>query len=234
MAGKETERTQLRGKTILSDKARSDMKKYTVEWHYNGFDYVFYTLDSLFSYKQVDVGTQQMIKHISLQSNSKVLDLGCGYGVVGIWAAHTIGAKNVVMSDVNATALEVAAENVTANNLNEIRMIHSDGFDNIHDVDFTLILSNPPYHTDFSVAKAFIEGSYKHLQMDGWLVMVTKRFDWYKNKIHSVFGGVRWIENSGYYVFMAQKRMVQKNVKNKKGMSKKLRKKYQNRLKKTP
>ena len=209
------------------------MEKFTVEWHCNGFDYEFHTLDSLFSYKQVDIGTQQMIEHIDLKPDSKVLDLGCGYGAVGIWAAHTIGTQNVVMSDVNVAALEVAAENVTVNNLEKIRIVHSDGFNNIHDVDFTLIMSNPPYHTDFSVAKSFIEGSYKHLQMGGWLVMVTKRFDWYKNKIHSVFGGVKWIESSGYYVFFAQKRFVQKSGRNKKGMSKKLRKKYQKDLIKT-
>lgn len=203
------------------------MEKFTVKWHYNDFDYEFHTLDSLFSYKQVDIGTQQMIKHIELQPDSKVLDLGCGYGVVGIWAAHTIGSKNVVMSDVNVAALEMAAENVTINNLEKIRIVQSNGFDNIFDVDFTIIMSHPPYHTDFSVAKSFIEGSYKHLQMDGWLVMVTKRFEWYKNKIHSVFGGVKWIESSGYYVFMAQKRFVKKNGRNKKGMSKKLQRKYQ-------
>lgn len=210
------------------------MEKYTVEWHYNGFDYVFHTLDTLFSYKQIDIGTQQMIAHIDLQFNDKVLDLGCGYGVVGIWAAHTIGAKNVVMSDVNVTALEMTAENVAINNLAQIRIVHSDGFNNIPDVDFTLIMSNPPYHTNFSVAKAFIEGSYRHLQMGGWLVMVTKRFDWYKNKMHAVFGGVRWIENRGYYVFMSQKRGMSKKISSKKQMSKKLKRKYQNILKQTP
>lgn len=85
------------------------MEKYTVEWHYDGFIYVFHTSDSLFSYRQVDLGTQQMIEQIDLQPDSKVLDLGCGYGVVGIWAAHTIGAKKVVMSDVNIAALKMAA-----------------------------------------------------------------------------------------------------------------------------
>ena len=198
------------------------MEKYTVEWHYEGFDYVFHTLDTLFSYKQVDLGTRQMIEHIDLQPGSKVLDLGCGYGVVGIWAAHTIGPEKVVMSDVNIAALEMAAEHVKANNLDEIQIIYSNGFDHIHDVDFTLIMSNPPYHTDFSVAKAFIEGSYKHLQIGGWLVMVTKRFDWYKNKIHSVFGGVKWIESSGYYVFMAEKRVMKRDGRSKRSMSRKL------------
>lgn len=201
------------------------MEKHTIEWHYNGYDYVFHTLDSLFSYKQVDLGTRQMIEHIELQSDSKVLDLGCGYGVVGIWATQMIGNQKVVMSDVNVHALKMAAENVKANNLNEIRIIHSNGFDSIQDIDFTLILSNPPYHTDFSVAKGFIEGSYKHLQKGGWLVMVTKRFDWYKNKIQSVFGGVKWIESKGYYVFMAEKRITKfRDVK--KDMSRKLKRKY--------
>ena len=104
------------------------MEKFTVKWHYHGFDYEFHTLDSLFSYKQVDIGTQQMIEHIELQSDSKVLDLGCGYG-------------------------------------------------------------NPPYHTNFSVAKSFIEGSYKHLQMGGWLVMVTKRFGTKTKYITTPFSG---------------------------------------------
>ncbi len=145
------------------------MEKYTIEWHYDGFTYVFHTLASLFSYRQVDLGTRQMIEQTDLRPDCKVLDLGCGYGVVGIWAAHTIGAEKVVMSDVNIAALKIAAENVKANNLDKIQLIHSNGFDHIHDVDFSLIMSNPPYHTDFAVAKEFIEGSYKHLQLGGSL-----------------------------------------------------------------
>lgn len=202
------------------------MEKYTVKWHYDGFNYVFHTLASLFSYRQVDLGTRQMIEQIDLQPDNKVLDLGCGYGVVGIWAAHMIGAEKVVMSDANIAALNMAAENIKANNLDEIQLIHSNGFDHIHDVDFNLILSNPPYHTDFAVAKEFIEGSYQHLQSGGSLVMVTKRFKWYKNKIQSVFGGVKWVECNGYYVFKAEKRVVQKSKQPKRNMSKKLQRKY--------
>lgn len=83
------------------------MEKHTIKWHYNSFHYVFHTLDTLFSYKQIDLGTQRMIESIDLKPGSKVLDLGCGYGVVGIWAAHMIGSENVVMSDVNVTALKM-------------------------------------------------------------------------------------------------------------------------------
>lgn len=204
------------------------MEKYTIEWHYDGFDFIFNTLDTLFSYKQIDVGTIQMIESVKLQPDSKVLDLACGYGVVGIWAAHTIGSERVVMSDINVDALKMAEENVKANNLRHIQIVHSNGFENIHDTDFALVMSNPPYHTDFSVAKDFIEGSHRHLQKGGCLVMVTKRFEWYKNKIKSVFGGVRWTESNGYFVFRAEKRDFKKVDKIKRGMSKKLQRKYKN------
>ena len=87
------------------------MEKHIIKWEYEGVEYIFHTLDSLFSYKQVDKGTIQMIEHIEMMQNNKVLDLGCGYGVVGIWAAKMIGAENVVMADVNMDALEMARKN---------------------------------------------------------------------------------------------------------------------------
>ena len=202
------------------------MEKHTVTWEYKGARYVFHTLDTLFAYKYIDIGTIRMLEYTEFRSDDKVLDLGCGYGVVGIVAARTIGTENIVMSDVNTDALEMAVENVNANSLDGIRIVCSNGFENIRDTDFTLVMSNPPYHTDFSVAKAFIEGSYKHLKVGGRLVMVTKRFDWYKNKIQAVFGGVKWIESCGYYVFLAEKQMIKKEHKKKRSLSKKLMRKY--------
>jgi len=72
--------------------------------------------------------------------------------------------------------------------------------------DFTLILSNPPYHEDFSVAKAFIEKGFNRLAMNGRLFMVTKREVWYRNKLTAIFGGVRVFRIEDYFVFMAEKR----------------------------
>lgn len=203
------------------------MEKHEVKWQYQDIDYTFHTVDSLFSYRQIDRGTIQMIERTEVHPNSKVLDLGCGYGVVGIWVARKIGAEHVVMSDVNIVALEMTTENIKLNNLTEIKTIHSNGFENVEESNFDLIMSNPPYHTDFSVAKQFIEGSYKHLRMGGRLVMVTKRFAWYKNKIESVFGGVKWENSDGYYIFTAQKRDIKKRILPKRKMSKKLTRKYE-------
>lgn len=189
------------------------------------------TLDTgeyYFSPGSIDKGTMFMLSKVQVTEKDKVLDLGCGYGVVGVYVAKQIGGDHVVMSDVSEEALELTSGNLERNGLEKVRAVKSDGLKDIPDNDFTLILSNPPYHTDFSVAKGFIEDGYKKLVPNGKLVMVTKRLTWYKNKLTSVFGGVKVFEQDGYYVFVAEKRIGQrkKETKSKQVLSKKLQRKY--------
>ncbi len=192
-------------------------------------DMVFETAPSIFSPNSIDQGTLAMLSVIDFLPSDKVLDLGCGYGVVGILAGQLIGEQNVIMCDVSEQAIESAAMNLRLNNVPEISIRLSDGYKNIAETDFTLILSNPPYHADFSVPKHFIEVGFKKLVLGGKLVMVTKRLDWYKNKLTSVFGGVKIHEINGYYVFVAEKRISAQNEKEKttNSLSKKLQRKQQ-------
>ena len=166
----------------------------------------FQTDAGLFSPGAVDAGTLAMLSRVDFEENDKVLDLGCGYGVVGILAARLIGRENVVLCDSSKNAVEYSGINARLNQVPGLDVRLSDGLENIPECDFTLILSNPPYHADFSVAKHFIEAGFRHLAVAGRLVMVTKRLEWYRNKITSVFGGVRVEEIDGYYVFVAEKR----------------------------
>jgi 16S rRNA (guanine1207-N2)-methyltransferase len=171
----------------------------------NNITLTFETSKELFSPKAVDLGTEFMLSKIEFAAEDKVLDLGCGYGVVGILAAKLIGPERVVMVDINADAVKMAKENAAANQVAAVTVMESDGLNQVADYGFTLILSNPPYHVDFSVPKHFIEKGFNHLKIGGKMFMVTKRKDWYKNKLISVFGGVKIWEENGYYVFMAQK-----------------------------
>ncbi len=117
----------------------------------------FETTPTLFSPNSIDNGTLAMLSIIDFSKETKVLDLGCGYGVVGILVAKLIGKEKVIMCDVSQTAVEFARANAVRNQVSEIDIRLSDGFENIPEEDVTMILSNPPYHTDFSVAKHFIE-----------------------------------------------------------------------------
>lgn len=187
------------------------------------------TNEEVFSPGSVDRGTKAMLSFVTFTKEDKVLDLGCGCGVVGILAAKQIGAERVVMCDISENAVQLSRQNAKANGVEEVIIRQSDGLKEIQEKDFTLILSNPPYHTDFAVAKGFIEDGFKRLVVGGKMVMVTKRLDWYRNKLNSVFGGVTVKEQDGYYVFLAEKRgnrTPKKEKKNEQIMSKKLQRKY--------
>lgn len=168
----------------------------------------FITNNQLFSPKNIDIGTLSMIDEIDFEKESKVLDLGCGYGFVGILAAKIIGEDKVIMCDIDSEAVEASKNNAILNDVSNINIIQSDGLKNIIDNDFSIILSNPPYHADFSVAKHFIESGFYKLVLNGRFIMVTKRLDWYKNKLSSIFGGVKVIEKNGYYIFISEKRNI--------------------------
>ncbi|MCL2406301.1 MAG: methyltransferase [Defluviitaleaceae bacterium] len=167
---------------------------------------MFDTTDSPFSPRGVDRGTLAMLSAVDISSAGKLLDLGCAYGVVGIYAAKFIGEENVVMSDIDHKSIVLSNKNAELNNVSGIKIVQSDGFRNLEDTGFTHILSNPPYHADFSIAKHFIEKGFNRLAIGGFMVMVTKRRDWYKNKLVSIFGGVMIQEIDGYFVFVAEKR----------------------------
>lgn len=181
-------------------------EKHLIEATVKDTEMKFYTLDKVFSPKGIDKGTLAMLSVVDFQESDKVLDLGCGYGIVGILAAKLIGAKNVVMTDKDSMAVEISMENAVLNRVEDIKIIRSDGFKDLNEKDFTLILSNPPYHTDFSVAREFIEKGFNRLNVGGKMYMVTKRKDWYKNKLTAIFGGVRVWESDGYFVFMSLKK----------------------------
>lgn len=187
----------------------------------------FESNENVFSPSAIDIGTLSMLSQVEFQATDKVLDLGCGYGVVGILAGKLIGGENVVLCDISDNAISLSKLNAEKNQVPNVKIIKSNGLENITDSDFTLILSNPPYHTDFSVPKNFIEIGFKKLAVGGKMLMVTKRKDWYKNKLTSIFGGVKVIEINGYYVFIAEKRSahVPTKPKNANILSKKLQRK---------
>lgn len=190
----------------------------------NKIELKFHTNNKVFSPKAIDTGTISMLSKVDFAPTDKVLDLGCGYGFVGIYAGQFICPSQVTMSDISDDALRLAKENIALNNVNGIKVVKSNGLDNIDDSGFTLILANPPYHADFSVPKNYIEKGYKKLAVGGKMYLVTKRKEWYKKKLITVFGGTKIYEINGYYVFLAEKKEYRKQAdkKNANHLSKKL------------
>ena len=178
----------------------------TFSIRYQNHPYTFETSPELFSPKNLDRGTEAMLSTVSFEAGQKVLDLGCGYGVVGILAAKIVGAENVVMTDIEPTAVKMARSNAKLNQVAAVKIIQSDGLNDHHEMNFDWILSNPPYHKDFSIAKNFIMKGFNRLKIGGRMVMVTRRRLWYQKKLSSIFGGTDVHEIDSYFVFHSEKR----------------------------
>ena len=166
----------------------------------------FETAPGLFSPEKLDRGSLAMLSSIRFEPNDKVLDLGCGYGLVGIYAAKLVGGDRVWMLDNDPAGIECARTNLALNDVAGATVLLSDGLAKLRETGFTKIICNPPYHLDFSVPKGFIEKGFNRLAIDGALYLVTKRRLWYENKLRSIFGGCRVREVDSYFVFEAIRR----------------------------
>jgi len=177
-----------------------------IEATIKGYPLKFNASPLCFSPRRVDKGTLFMLSLADFAEGDKILDLGCGYGVVGITAAKFTDPRNVYMTDIDAESLKLAAENAALNGTGGVRVILSDAYAGLDETGFDSILSNPPYHADFSLAKRFIEKGFNRLKIGGRFYMVTKREEWYKRKFISVFGGAKICRGDGYIVFVAERR----------------------------
>jgi 16S rRNA (guanine1207-N2)-methyltransferase len=163
------------------------------------------TAPGLFSPRNIDSGTLAMLSLVRFSHDDKILDLGCGYGVVGIVAARLIGQGRVCMIDNDRTAVEVATKNARTNGVPGVSILLSDGFSGLKESGFSQILCNPPYHVDFAVPKRFIHKGFNRLVLNGKFWVVTQRETWYRNKLRSIFGNVREHAVGVYRVFEATK-----------------------------
>ena len=106
-----------------------------------GEDLRFETAPGLFSPAHIDRGTLAMLSIADFAPGMRIMDLGCGCGVVGVVAAKKCGAENVVMADIDPRAVAIARQNATANGVGEAACVVSDGFDSVAEAGFDRILS---------------------------------------------------------------------------------------------
>jgi 16S rRNA (guanine1207-N2)-methyltransferase len=168
---------------------------------FDGASYRIQSGPGVFSPRKLDEGSAFMLSQIGRpEAGARFLDLGCGAGVVSRIATEAWGCS-VTAVDVSARALRLTAQNAP-----RAEVLASDGFRALGARQFDIIATNPPYHTDFGVAKAFIEGAFAHLALGGMLYLVIKRADWYVQKVRSVFGGCRVATQNDYTVIVAERR----------------------------
>ena len=104
-----------------------------------------------------------------------VLDVGCGYGPIGLALAKRYPQLTVEMVDVNHLALDLAKENATLNEINNVDIFASDVYVQVDKSDYQAIVSNPPIRAGKKIVHQILEGAFGHLQAGGTLTVVIQK-----------------------------------------------------------
>lgn len=148
-----------------------------LETELRGLQLTLSTDAGVFSKGAVNYGSRLLIESLKLPPDARVLDIGCGYGPIGISAALLAPRGSVVMADINERALQLAAENAALNRADNVQVVRSDLFDQVRSAAFTHILSNPPIRAGKQVVHRLFEQARGHLADGGelWIVIQKKQ-----------------------------------------------------------
>ncbi|BFH65463.1 class I SAM-dependent methyltransferase [Paenibacillus azoreducens] len=163
----------------------------------------------VFSKKGVDYGSKVLIEAMEIPEHAEVLDVGCGYGPIGLAAAKLAAGGHVTMLDVNSRAVELAKENAKLNGISNVTILESDLFAGVAGKNFDVVLSNPPIRAGKQTVHSIFEQAYAHLRDGGalWIVIQKKQgAPSAKAKLEDLFGQVEEVtKDKGYRIFKAVK-----------------------------
>jgi len=167
----------------------------------------FSTTWGLFSPRAIDDGSRLMLDHIKVNRDDNCLDIGCGYGPVGVILSKLYPKTEITMCDINERAIELASMNLKRNNV-KARVIKSNLYEGVNE-KFDIILSNPPQHAGKKTCFEIIVKAPNFLKKNGTLQVVARHQKGGKTlakKMEEVFGNVETIgRKSGYQVYLSRK-----------------------------
>lgn len=173
----------------------------------------FVTDANVFSKDRVDFGSSLLIQSMQIGPTDTVLDLGCGYGPIGICASKLATEGKVLMVDVNERALELTKKNIEKNNSSNATVRMSDGVDGVQvEEKFHVVLTNPPIRAGKDKVFQFYEGAYEHLLPGGdlWVVIQKKQgAESTEKKLQELFEKVDMVrQEKGYRIYRANKQIT--------------------------
>ena len=183
------------------------MKNLQISDRLRDLDFRFETRPGVFSQHDVDTGSKLLIEAMHVSPTARVLDLGCGYGPIGIVAAKLASKGSAVLVDSDIRATRLAQKNLELNGITNAEVILGDGW---HDLPpksrFDVVVSNPPTHAGRDVLDDFVEGAYKVLKPRGQMYFVVNRILSLRKEVEKVFGNVDTAaQTKGFVVIHAAK-----------------------------
>ena len=188
---------------------KSKPKYGIIRTNLRGRPFEFLTSSGVFSKRRVDLGTRLLVESMILPDEGCVLDVGCGYGAVGVTAAASNPNLHVFMVDVNTRAIWLAGQNVKLNDVHNAEVRHGYLYDPVTALSFSGILSNPPVSAGMETVETIIVEAPKHMAGKALFQMVVKSKIGGKRlriTLEEAFGNVEILaRKSGYRVFVSER-----------------------------
>ncbi|SEU30672.1 class I SAM-dependent methyltransferase [Paenibacillus sp. NFR01] len=163
----------------------------------------------VFSKGDIDYGSRALIEAMEIPDGSDVLDVGCGYGPIGLAAASLNPAGHVTMVDINNRAVELSRENARNNGIGNVTVLQSDVLSAVVEQKFDVVLTNPPIRAGKAVVHQIFEEAYRQLNEGGSLWIVIQKKQGSPSavaKLESLFPEVEELgKDKGYRIIRAKK-----------------------------
>lgn len=183
------------------------------EWNFTlrNKNFQFKTDAGVFSKKEVDFGSRVLIEAFEMfnEDSSPIIDIGCGYGPIGLALAHSFPMREIHMVDVNERAISLAKKNASINRVDNVKIYESSIFENVKEEGFAAVVSNPPIRAGKKIVHGILEDSKEYLKDGGelWIVIQKKQgAPSAMAKMEEVFGNVEVVlKKKGYYILKSKK-----------------------------
>ena len=175
-----------------------------------GQEYAYYTDNGVFSKSRIDEGSYIFLKVLlPLHLDGRILDLGCGYGPIGLTIAQNSSEARVDLADINSRALALASKSGERLNLkSRVTFLQSDIYEKIEG-PYDSIVVNPPIRAGKAVTYRMYEEAKQYLIDGGSLFIVIRKAQGAESAakyIESIFGNIKMLDrHKGYHIYQAVK-----------------------------
>ena len=193
----------------FAGKPKSRRRPAEIQIAVRGQSFAFRTDAGVFSRNQIDRGTELLLAALEVGPCELILDLGCGYGAIGIVAARLSEGGHVILTDVNERAVALARKNIAANGIANAEVRQGGLYGPVRDVAFDHIVCNPPIRAGRAIVDRIVSEAPTHLLNGGtlWLVARTRQgADSLQERMAASFGSAEVVRRgSGFKVLRSRK-----------------------------